>query len=139
MDHLELHVEGKTYGKSGSGFAVIMRSKHNEWKRSFAYGNYSANQAELLAVKFALLSVVDPNIKVKIFAKNKYVRDMLERDENGHYVKRVSANKEFIDDVRSLIENKNIEIVKSEGDTAAEITKMVQDAVKEGVLVDSRE
>ena len=140
MNHIELYIEGKTFGKSGSGFAVVMRSKHNEWKRSFAYGNYSANQSELLAAKFALLSVSNSfsDAPIKLFAKNKYVRDMLERDDNGHYTKRVSANKEFVDGVRDLISNKSVEIIKSEGNITTEVSKMVEDAVKNDILVDSR-
>lgn len=140
MNHIELHIEGKTYGKAGSGFAVILKSKTSEWKRSFAYGNYSANQAELLAAKFAILSISRSfaDLPIKLFAKNKYVREMLERDENRHYIKRVSANKEFVQGVRDLIEDKEIEILKSEGDTAKEVSSMVEAAVKDDSPIDER-
>ena len=63
---------------------------------------------------------------------------MLERDDNGHYTKRVSANKEFVDGVRDLISNKSVEIIKSEGNITTEVSKMVEDAVKNDILVDSR-
>lgn len=138
MQHIEIYVDGKTYGKMGSGFAIILLSKANEWKRSFAYGNYTSNFAELLAVKFGLLSVADPhkNKPIKLFVKSPYVRSMLERDKNG-FIKIPNKNKELISEIRSMI-NDNVEVLKSDGPRSKLCSELVQNAVKNNKLIDER-
>lgn len=141
MDKITIHTCGKTFGKNGSGFSVILRSKASEWKRSFAYGNYSANQAEMLAVKFALLSVADSykNTPITINSRNRYLRDMLEKDDEGYYTKVPKANKEILDQIRELIDTKkDITVVGDEDELSKECAKLTERAVKDGELVDIR-
>jgi len=130
---IDIHVDGRTYGKLGSGFAVILRSTSNIWKRSISYGNLSANQAEIRAATFGMLSVTDAykNEETKLMIKNKYVRDMLEKDKDGCYLKVAKANADIITELRNMFDTfKNISVHKSEGDIAEECAKLVEDAVK---------
>lgn len=140
MEHLEAYVEGKTYGQDGSGFAVILLSKTNEWRRSFAYGNFNSNLAELHATHFALLSIAhcfrtDKEIILNI--KSQYVRTMLERDENGYFTKIPKKNKELIEKIRSMLTD-NVSIVKSKGERSEICSEMVENAVKNNSPIDIR-
>lgn len=138
MEKITIHVNGKNCGKLGSGFSVILRSKTSEWKRSFAYGNYSANQSEMLAVKFALLSVADSykNVPIVINSRNKYVRDMLEKDEDGYYTKVPKANKELLEEIRELVDSKaKVVVIGNKDELSDECAKMAESAVKNGELV----
>lgn len=141
MEKITLYTCGKNYSKFGSGFAVILRHKTGEWKRSFAYGNYSANQAEMLAIKFALLSISKSysDAPIVINSGNKYVRDMLEKDEDGYYVKVPKANKELLEEIRELIDNaKEILIISDKNDIYEECVKMAEKTIKSGKQVDIR-
>lgn len=139
---IEIFVDGRTYGKLGSGFSVILRSMSNLWKRSFAYGKMSANQAEVEAVKFGLLSVADfykNNEEVVLFVKNKYVSDMLEKDSDGCYTKIAKANKEQIDSMRKIFDMfKKIKVMKNDGKLSDECSMLVEKAVKNNEEIDER-
>ena len=139
MEHIEIYADGKTFGKSGSGFAVVLLSKTNEWKRSFAYGNYTTNVACLLAIKFGLLSIAKPfsHLPVKIFTKNQYVANIFERDENGYYCMVPKANKELVEEIKILMTD-NTQVIKDSNDRLEECSELVTSAVKDKNLTDSR-
>jgi len=133
MNHLEVYADGRNIAKKGSGFSVILLSMNNKWLRSLSFGNYSVNQIDMLAVKFGLLSIADShsNLPVKIFSKNKYVRDMLERDNDGHYKKIARANKHLVEDLRSLIQDKEIELLPMEDTKGKICKKLAEEAIKD--------
>lgn len=136
---IEIYTCGKTLGKSGSGFAVILRSISNIWKRSFAYGKMSANQAEIEAVKFGLLSVSKSytNEQIQLFTKNKYIKDMLEK-EKGIYKMVPKANLESINLMRTLFDNfKNITL-ESDGQLCEECSELCATAIKEGIEINDK-
>jgi hypothetical protein len=129
----------------GSGFAVILAAEKKTWKRSFAYGNDPVNIADLNAVKFALLSIARPfwaasDNKLVIHTKSRYVASMMEKDDDGFYMKLAEANADLINEIRDLAEERGASIVKSDPDTemSAEVKNLVVDAVKNGVVVDNR-
>ncbi len=62
------------------------------------------NQLDLNAVKYALMSVLDNNTVVEIVTSNKYVADMLERNDGG-WVKNASSNTELVVDIRDLADD----------------------------------
>lgn len=139
---IDIHVDGRTYGNNGSGFAVILRSTSNIWKRAISHGNLSANQVELEAVKFALLSIATPyqGEEIKLHVRNKYVRDMLEKDNSGLYVKVAKANKEQIDGMREVFDKMtNITVMKSEGEIADECAELVAKAVKDSEEINEKQ
>jgi ribonuclease HI len=141
MNNIQTYVDGKTFGKNGSGFAVILISKTNKWKRSFAYGNFTGNHVSLLAVKFAILSVAEfyRKNKIDIFIKNKYVRDMFEKDDNGNWSKLPRKNEDLITEIRNLMtSNINLQKPDDNDENISECTKLVEDAVKNDLQVDIR-
>lgn len=138
MNKITIYTCGKNFGKYGSGFSIILRSKTNEWKRSFSYGNYSANQSEMLAIKFSLLSISDSykNTQITINSHNKYVRDMLEKDEDGYYIKVPRVNKEILKEIRNLVDQqKQIKIINENNDLSKECAILTEKAVKKGELI----
>jgi ribonuclease HI len=140
MEKIKIYVDGKTYNKLGSGFAVIMKSMNNVWKRSFAYGKYSANHAEMLAIRFSLLSIAEfaKNYEIDLYIKGKYMRDMLEK-ENGSYTRIARVNQDLMDEIRSFYDSMNITIYKSEGEDAEECAALIENAVKNNDLTDIRQ
>ena len=138
MNTINIYVDGKTYGNKGSGFAVILESKYNMWKRSFSCGKYTANYQTLQAIKFGLLSIANmyKNIPVKIYTKNQYVIDMLELDDKGYYKKVPNKNVELIEEVRNLC--KGSSIIKDSDDRIQECSMMIEEAVKNNKLIDER-
>ena len=136
MKHLEIWIDGRVVIKKGSGFAILLLSQNDRWLRSFAYGKYSVNQVDLLALKFGLLSIANPwkHIPIKVYTKNKYIIDMFEK-KDGFYVKRAVNNTKLIEEIRELIELLNIEFNMSDGDKAEIVKKAVHKAINENNLV----
>lgn len=140
MKHLEIYAHGAAYPKLGSGFAVILLSLNSRWERSFANGNDKANTASLKAVKFGLLSIADAfkNMPVKVYVRNKYIVDMFQKDDDGFYKCFPKSNKEIIEEIRAIIENMDVEIIKNDGEESEKCKTLVEEAVKNNLPVDSR-
>lgn len=140
MKHLEIYAHGAAYPKQGSGFAVTLLSLNNRWERSFASGNLKANSACLLAVKFGLLSIANSFRKtpIKLFVKNKYIVDMFEKDDDGFYKCMPKANTDIINEIRTITEDMNVEILKGNSEECEKCKKLVEDAVKNGSPVDNK-
>jgi ribonuclease HI len=135
---IHLYVDGRSFNNYGSGFAVVMISKNNKWLRSLVYGKYSVNQIDLLAVKFALLSINNhaKSYKITVYTKNDYIVGVFNRI-NGIYVQNPSFNIDFINDVKKIIEGKNITFEKVINSDISQICKdMAIDAVKNKKIVD---
>lgn len=139
MKNLEIYIDGGTFGKQGSGFAVILLSLNNIWKRSFATGNYTANLANLQAAKFGLLSIAKGcSQPVSMFIKNKYVRDMLEKDDDGFFKRAPSANKEIIDEIRTMVDELKATVDVCDNEYSKECKELVTNAVKNNEPIDYR-
>lgn len=136
---IEIYTCGKTLGKDGSGFAVILRSISNIWKRSMAYGKMSANQAEIEAIKFGFLSIAKSysDADIILYTKNKYVRDMLAK-KDGLYKMVPKANLESIKSMRDLYDNfKNIQI-ESDGELCDVCSELCVAAIKDGIEINDK-
>jgi hypothetical protein len=137
---IEIWVDGRSIIKKGSGFSVVLISETNKWVRSFAYGKYNTNKIDLLAVKFGLLSLAEPFKKhrTKVFSKNDYIIGMFERDERGYYKQNASSNVELVTEIRDLIKERNVMVVKSEGQLSEFARSLTTRAIEENKLVDMR-
>lgn len=136
-EKIDIYIDGRSFANQGSGFSVILTSMNNKWLRSFAYGKYSVNQADLLALKFALLSINEKSRShdITIYTKNNYIIDMFSK-ENNEYKQIPSSNVDMIDEIKTLM-TKNITFEKSGSSDLFEICKnMTIDAIKDGKLVD---
>jgi ribonuclease HI len=136
MQNINAYIDGRSFPNKGSGFAVILASMNNKWLRSFAYGKFSVNQADLLALKFALLSVKS-NSDVTIFTKNDYVINIFKK-ENDKYIQIPSSNKDLIDEIKNIIKTKNVTFDKTSSELTELCKNMATSAIKEGKLVDVR-
>ena len=138
-EKIDVYIDGRSYTGNGSGFAVILISRKNKWLRSFAYGKLSVNQADLAALKFALLSI-NSNIKydISIFTKNDYIVNIFKKVD-GKYTQIPSSNTDIIDEIKKIIEFKNTTVVKMmTGDLTDMCKNMAVDAIKIGKLIDIR-
>ncbi len=54
---IEIWIDGRTLGKAGAGFSVVMRHVRREWSRSVNCGKISTNQAEFKALEYAFLTL----------------------------------------------------------------------------------
>jgi ribonuclease HI len=140
MEHIEIYTYGRNFGQSGSVIGIILISKSNLWKRTLAYGKYSTNQADLVAVKFGLssLSVSSCKLNIKVFTKNKYVIDMIEKDSNGFYFRVPKSYEETIGEVRSFVDFLKTEfILDSKSNNMLECKRLVENASR-GETIDYR-
>ncbi len=140
MDHIAIYVDGRNVVNRGSGFAVILISTNSRWERSLAYGMFTVNVADLLAVKFGILSVAKPfsKLPLKIYTKNQYVVDMMAKDGDS-YTMLPKANTELVDEVRTLVANRNVEFIVNSSDTdSKKCHAMAILAIKENQLIDNR-
>lgn len=140
MKHIEIYADSAISRDQGAGFAVILVSLNHRWERSFSIGGCTANQAALQATKFGLLSIAEcyKNHPVKLFVKSKYVRDMLAKDSDGYFKMNPSVNKDIIDEIRTLIDDRNVEVSDGKGNKDSDACKkLVGNAVK-GIPVDNR-
>jgi ribonuclease HI len=136
MQNINIHIDGRSFPNKGSGFAIILISQNNKWLRSFAYGKFSVNQADLLALKLALLSVKS-NPDITVFTKNDYVINIFKK-ENNKYIQVPSSNKDLIDEIKEIIKTKNVTFDKTETELTELCKNMAISAIKEGKLVDVR-
>ncbi len=140
MDHIAVYVDGRSVVNRGSGFAVILISTNSRWERSLSYGMFTVNAADLLAVKFSILSVAKPfsKLPLKIHTKNQYVVDMMAK-EGDIYTMLPKANLELVDEVRTLIANRNVEfIVNSDDQNTKKCHDLVMAAIKDNQLTNYR-
>lgn len=140
MDHIALYVDGRNFANKGSGFAVILISTNSRWERSLAYGMFTVNVADLLAVKFGILSIAKPfsKLPLKIYTKNQYVVDMMAKDGDV-YTMLPKANLELVDEVRTLIANRNVEfIVNSDNADSKKCHALAILAIKDNQLTNNR-
>jgi ribonuclease HI len=137
---IHAYIDGRSFNNKGSGFAVILISKNNKWLRSFAYGKNSVNQSDLLALKFALLSVnkKSESFKTTIFTKNDYIIGLFKK-EDGKYIQNPSNNVTIINEIKKIIETRDVVFEKIVSSDIFEMCKnMAIDAIKENKLVDIR-
>lgn len=137
---IHAYIDGRSFNNKGSGFAIILISKNNKWLRSFAYGKNSVNQSDLLALKFSLLSInkKSQSFKTTIFTKNDYIVGLFKK-ENGKYIQTPSNNVVIIEEIKSIIESRNVVFEKVINSDLSEMCKnMAIDAIKENKLVDIR-
>lgn len=140
MKHLEIYAEGITK-KDGSGFGVILLSLNKVWKRAFPTGDSSANKSVLNALKFGLLSISESYKKypIKIFLKNKYARDILAKDDDGFYKIYPKVNEDLVKDIRTLLENKNYEVLSGkDNDRSNECKSLIEESIKNNSVIDHR-
>lgn len=140
MDHIAAYVDGRNVPNLGSGFAVILLSTNDRWERSLAYGMHTVNAADLLGVKFALLSIAKPfdKLPVKIYIKNQYVIDMM-KSTNGVYDLVPKANYELVDEIRAIIDTKKVEfIIDSDHELSKKCHELSIKAIKNNELVNFR-
>lgn len=140
MKHLEIYAHGAAYPKLGSGFAVTLLSLNHRWERSFASGNYKANTACLMAVKFGLLSIAKAakDLPVKVFTNNNYVVSMFKKDDEGFYKCSPNANADLIEEIRVLTSDIDVEITKDTSEVMDSCKKLVEAAVKDNSPIDNR-
>lgn len=140
MKHLEIYADGVT-NKNGSGFGVILLSLNKIWKRAFPTGGSSANASTLNALKFGLLSISESykDFKIKIYLKNKYTRDILAKDDDGFYKMNPKVNKEIIEDIRALLNNKEYEILNGKDvKMSEECKKIIEKSINDNETIDKR-
>jgi ribonuclease HI len=112
---IEIFVDSRNFGESGSGFGVILKYGAVEWKRGIPCGKITSNQAELKALLFGLLSIKEDfrNERIVIYTKNKYATLMLSKTD-GNWLKElgtIEKNRELIGEVRQQIDKfKEVEI-----------------------------
>ena len=141
MDHIAIYVDGRSSPGKGSGFAVILLSTSNKWERSFAYGMHTVNAADMLAVKYGLLSIAKPfeKVPVIVYTKNQYVADMMKISDDGVYDMIPKANADLIQAVRDLVKGKNVKfVVGTENEYSEKCHEMVMAAINDNKLVDAR-
>lgn len=87
-----------------SAFAVSLSNGNARMDKCYAFGEiaHPANLVSLFGLEFALKAIKDVNTAVELHLANKYVIDMLERDNDG-WLKAASANKDVVANIRELL------------------------------------
>jgi ribonuclease HI len=123
---VKIETAGIVSKKSGSKFAAIVR--YEEKRADYVHGvsgDYTMNQVELLAVKFAILGAKPPLSvgTMTISTPNQYVADMLEQGDDGKWIKTAKSNKELVEEIRGLLQSREIEIVYERNEEARELCR----------------
>lgn len=122
---IEIWIDGRSLGKAGSGFSVIMHHARYEWLRSIDCGKISSNQAEFKALEYALKSI-KPNFEdneIIIRTTGRYANMMLERNISG-WVKVSKTNIILVEEIRKqFLRFSNIKIL-------TELDEMMQERIK---------
>ena len=126
---MKIETAGIVSKKSGSKFAAIVRYEGD--RTNYVHkvsGDYTMNQVELLAVKFAILGAKPRTLTVS--TPNQYVADMLEPEKDevgntlfGQWVKTAKSNKELVEEIRGLLQTREIEIVYERNEEARELCR----------------
>ena len=123
---MRIETAGAVSIKTGSRFGAIVHAANN--KKAYVYDvptGLTLNHVELLAVKFALLGI---KTKASICTSSSYVASMLEREPNPAglqwadpqegWAKVPKSNKELIEELRSLVVSKEVEILYGRNEEA---------------------
>lgn len=122
---MKIETAGVVSKKVGSRFAVIVRSGDD--RRQYSHDvsdNYTLNQVELLAVKFAILGAKPPVSMgtIDVSTPSTYVADMLER-EGDSWVKTPKSNVELVEEVRGLLSEADIRVVYEKNEEARNLCR----------------
>jgi ribonuclease HI len=123
---VKIETAGIVSRKSGSRFAAIVR--HGEERANYVHevsNDFTMNQVELLAVKFAILGAKPPLSAgtITVSTPNQYVADMLEQDDAGQWIKTAKSNKGLVEEIRDLLQTREVEIVYERNEEARELCR----------------
>lgn len=119
---MRIETAGVASKKTGCKFGAIV--KDGNLKESFVYdvnSEFTLNQIELLAVKFAIMGV-DPDQNVTIATPSQYVSDMLKKGAEG-WIRSPKSNVELINEIRDLLEERSVAIVVEKSEEAKDLCK----------------
>ena len=119
---MEIETAGSSK-KNGAKFAVVVTDKGIT--KEFTYdleAGHTLNQAELIALKFAILGIIDPQEEATIITPNRYVASMIEKDMNG-WAKTPKSNVELINELRNLIDDRSVKIIIGKSEKAKALCK----------------
>jgi len=119
---MKVETAGLASNKTGHRFSVVVRD--GEKQDNYVYDvseNYTLNQIELLAIKFAIMGVGSEQPATITTASN-YVSDMLEKNIQG-WVKTPKSNTELIEEIRALLDDSSVQLVLEKSETAKTLCK----------------
>ena len=100
---IEILVDGRAFGDEGCGFSVLLRGPKQVWVRGIIpEKKKTTNQLDLIAIKFALLSLRDRNSDIILRYRNRYISHIFAKEDGDWKKKDITQNKELIDEVRDL-------------------------------------
>lgn len=138
---IEIWIDGRSLGKAGAGFTVIMRHARHEWRRSIDCQKISSNQAELKAFEFALKSIKPDfeDSEVIMRTTGRYAKMMLERNVSG-WTKVPKTNTQLVEEVRKqILRFSNIMISTDVSEVmSGEIRSKTDDAVQSHADINTR-
>lgn len=129
---IEFYIDGRSFNDEGCGFSVILRSFKHVWIRGLLLDKkITTNQADLMAIKYCLLSLKKSNEAHVIF-RNKYISYIFVKDGDEWKKKDLDKNKELITEVRDLVMKHNITFHHDpDNDIFKSLLKKTESMVKE--------
>ena len=125
---IQAFIHGFALRKTKEGaFSVSMTDGKHKLDRTYKVAGTTANQAELRAAQFALMAVPIGS-EVELNTSSHYLNTILERGEEGEWLKSPKANAEIIDEIRQIIKDLKVKVVKSDNEGIQKVKESARSA-----------